>query len=70
MLPFLFLDPLGYNFSQRSPTTRSSVERTAGKAFLLHGCFGALYQTHIVADRIPNSYFELRDKLRVNSPKN
>ena len=30
------------------------------------GCFGDL-QTHIVA-RTPNSYFELRDKLRMMSP--
>ena len=29
------LGPLGFNFSQHSPTTRPSVERTAEKAFLL-----------------------------------
>ena len=29
------LGPLGYNFSQHSPTTRPSVERTAEKAFML-----------------------------------
>ena len=31
------LGPLGYDFSQHSPTTRPSVGRTAGKAFLLSG---------------------------------
>ena len=31
------LGPLGYDFSQHSPTARPSVERTAGKAFLLSG---------------------------------
>ena len=31
------LVPLGYNFSQHSPTAHPSVERTAGKAFLF--CF-------------------------------
>jgi len=29
------LGPLGFSFAQHSPTTRSSVERTAEKAFLL-----------------------------------
>jgi len=29
------LGPLGLNFSQHSPTTRPSVEKTADKAFLL-----------------------------------
>ena len=29
------LGPLGFNVSQLGPTTRSSVERTAKKAFML-----------------------------------
>ena len=33
--PRSVLGSLGYHFSQHSPTTRPSVERTAGKAFLL-----------------------------------
>jgi len=28
-------DPLGYNFSQHSPTTRPAVEKTAEKVFML-----------------------------------
>ena len=30
-------------------------------------CFGALYSTHIVAPRTPNSHFALRDTLRLSS---
>ena len=33
--PHRSLDPLDFNFSRHSPTTRPSVERTAEKAFLL-----------------------------------
>ena len=32
------------------------------------GAFGALYETHIVAARTPNSYGVIRDKLRMSSP--
>jgi len=31
-------------------------------------CFGALYQTHIVAPGTPNSYGVIHDKLRMSSP--
>ena len=31
-------------------------------------CFGALYSTHIVAPRTPNSYAVIRDKLGMSSP--
>jgi len=30
-------------------------------------CFGALYETHIVAPRTPNSYGVIHDKLRMGS---
>ena len=35
---------------------------------LVKGCFGALYQTHIVAPRTPSSCGVIRDKLRMSSP--
>ena len=34
---------------------------------MVRWCFNALYQTHIVAPRTPNSYLALRDTLQMSS---
>jgi len=43
-------------------------ENAIPTSFWCFWCVGALYQTHIIAPRAPNSYLVLRDELRMSSP--